>query len=100
MAAPKGTPLDIIGTLNREVNAASPDIKARYKIGYTLFTGSAAEFGKFIAADTEKRGKVIRAANVKTARCQRRFLIRRAALCFVTRRRLRRPSRALSPQTD
>jgi tripartite-type tricarboxylate transporter receptor subunit TctC len=68
MAAPKGTPSDIIETLNREVNAglASPDIKARYtEMGYTLFTGSAADFGKFIAADTEKWGRVIRAANIK-----------------------------------
>jgi len=68
MAAPKGTPPDIIETLNREVNAglASPDIKARYtEMGYTLFTGSAAEFGRFMAADTAKWGKVIRAAGIK-----------------------------------
>ena len=64
----RGTPPDIIETLNREVNAglASPDIKARYtEMGYTLFTGSAAEFGRFMAADTEKWGKVIRAAGIK-----------------------------------
>ena len=68
MAAPKGTPPDIIETLNREVNAglANPDIKARYtEMGYTLFSGSADEFGKFMAADTEKWGKVIRTANIK-----------------------------------
>jgi tripartite-type tricarboxylate transporter receptor subunit TctC len=68
MAAPKGTPPEIIDKLNREINAglASRDIKARYtEMGYTMFAGSAAEFGKFIAEDTERWGKVIRAANIK-----------------------------------
>jgi tripartite-type tricarboxylate transporter receptor subunit TctC len=68
MGAPRSTPPEIIDKLNREINAglASPDIKARYtEMGYTIFTGSAAEFGKFIAADTEKWSKVIRAANIR-----------------------------------
>jgi tripartite-type tricarboxylate transporter receptor subunit TctC len=68
MGAPRGTPPEIIDKLNREINAglASRDIKARYTdLGYTMFTGSAAEFGKFIAADTEKWGKVVRAADIR-----------------------------------
>jgi len=68
VGAPKGTPIEIIDKLNREINAglASPAIKAKYAdLGYTMFITSPAEFGKFIAADTEKWAKVIRAANIR-----------------------------------
>jgi tripartite-type tricarboxylate transporter receptor subunit TctC len=68
IGAPRGTPPDIIERLNREINAGleSSGIKGRYAdMGATAFAGSPAEFGKFIAEDTEKWAKVIRAANIK-----------------------------------
>jgi tripartite-type tricarboxylate transporter receptor subunit TctC len=68
IAAPAGTPADIIEILNRETNAGLADaaIKARLAdMGCMVLTGSAAEFGKLIAAETEKWGKVIRDAGIK-----------------------------------
>jgi Tripartite tricarboxylate transporter family receptor len=57
VGAPKNTPAEIIGKLNKEINAAlpSPVMKARLAdLGGTVFPTSPAEFGKFIADDTEK----------------------------------------------
>jgi tripartite-type tricarboxylate transporter receptor subunit TctC len=68
IGAPKNTPGEIIGKLNKEINAAlaSPVTKARFAdLGGVVFPTSPAEFGKFIADETEKWGKVIRAANIK-----------------------------------
>ena len=68
IAAPKGTPADIIDTLNRETNAglADPTIKARLDdMGGMALTGSPADFGKLITDETEKWGKVIRDAGIK-----------------------------------
>jgi tripartite-type tricarboxylate transporter receptor subunit TctC len=68
IGAPKNTSGDIVDRLNREINAAfaDPKIKVRLaELGGTPFPGSPAEFGKFIAQETEKWGKVIRAANIK-----------------------------------
>jgi tripartite-type tricarboxylate transporter receptor subunit TctC len=68
LGAPKKTPAEIINKLNREINAAlaDPKIKARLAdLGGMVLSGSPADFGKFIAAETEKWGKVIRAANIK-----------------------------------
>jgi tripartite-type tricarboxylate transporter receptor subunit TctC len=68
IAAPAGTPGDIIETLNRETNAglADPAIKARLAdMGCMVLTGSAADFGKLISDETEKWGKVIRDAGIK-----------------------------------
>jgi tripartite-type tricarboxylate transporter receptor subunit TctC len=68
IAAPKGTPADIIETLNRETNAglADPTIKARLDdMGGMALTGSPADFGKLITDETEKWGKVIRDAGIK-----------------------------------
>jgi tripartite-type tricarboxylate transporter receptor subunit TctC len=68
VGAPKNTPAEIIEKLNKEINAglASPGIKARFAdLGLTALTGTPADFGKFIAAETEKWGKVIRALNIK-----------------------------------
>jgi tripartite-type tricarboxylate transporter receptor subunit TctC len=68
LGTPKQTPAAIIDTLNREINAALDDPKLKTRLidlGGTLLAGSPADFGKLIADDTEKWGKVIRAANIK-----------------------------------
>ena len=65
---PKNTPAEIVRRLNQEINAglADPKIKARLAdVGGAVLTGSSAEFGKLIADETEKWGKVIRAANIQ-----------------------------------
>ena len=66
--APKGTPVEIIDQLNRAINTAlaDPAIKARYaELGSTVFPTVPAEFGKFIAAETEKWGRVVKFAGLK-----------------------------------
>jgi tripartite-type tricarboxylate transporter receptor subunit TctC len=68
IAAPKNTPAEIVGKLNREINAAiaDPAMKARFAaIGGEPLPGSPAEFGRLIAEETEKWGKVVRAAGLK-----------------------------------
>src|SRR5262245_3145434 len=68
VGAPKATPAEIVNKLNKEVNAAlaDPKIKARLAdLGGSVLPGSPGDFGKLIADDTEKWGKVIRAANIK-----------------------------------
>src|SRR5262249_23221754 len=68
VGAPKATPAEIVDKLNKEVNAAldDPKMKARLAdLGGVALPGSPAEFGKLIADETEKWGKVIRAANIK-----------------------------------
>jgi tripartite-type tricarboxylate transporter receptor subunit TctC len=66
--APKNTPAGIIDRLNTEINAvlAEPEIRARVAdLDGTALVGSPADFGKLIAEETEKWGKVIHAANIK-----------------------------------
>jgi tripartite-type tricarboxylate transporter receptor subunit TctC len=68
ICAPKGTPAEIIGKLNTEINAglADPKLKARLAdLGGIVLAGSPAEFGKLIADETDKWGKVVRAAHMK-----------------------------------
>ncbi|TMJ90054.1 MAG: tripartite tricarboxylate transporter substrate binding protein [Alphaproteobacteria bacterium] len=68
ICAPKDTPADIVEKLNKEINAslADPSIKARLAdLGGDVLALSPADFGKLIAEDAEKWGKVIRAANIK-----------------------------------
>jgi tripartite-type tricarboxylate transporter receptor subunit TctC len=68
IAGPKNIPAEIVEVLNREINAslARPQIKAKYDdLGLRIHAASPADFGKLIAADTEKWGKVIRAGNIK-----------------------------------
>jgi tripartite-type tricarboxylate transporter receptor subunit TctC len=68
LGAPKSTPTGFIDMLNREINAALADakLKARFAdLGGTALPGSPGDFGKLIADETEKWGKVIRAANIK-----------------------------------
>jgi tripartite-type tricarboxylate transporter receptor subunit TctC len=68
ISAPKNTPAEIIGRLNREINAAIADtaMNARFAaIGGEPLPGSPAEFGRLIAEETEKWAKVVRAAGIK-----------------------------------
>jgi tripartite-type tricarboxylate transporter receptor subunit TctC len=68
VGAPRNTPAEIIDTLNKEINAALADAEIRTRfadLGGTAVGGSPAEFGKFIADETEKWAKVIRTANMK-----------------------------------
>jgi tripartite-type tricarboxylate transporter receptor subunit TctC len=68
IGAPKGTPAAIVEKLNKEINAAlaDPKLKARLAdVGGDVLALSPADFGKFIADETEKWAKVIRAANIK-----------------------------------
>lgn len=68
IAAPKNTPAEIIEKLNKEINAAlaDPRIKARFaELSGVVLGGTPADFGKLISQETEKWGKVVRAANIK-----------------------------------
>ena len=68
IGAPRGTPPDIVDKLNKEINAglADPKIKARFAdLGGTPLALTPAEYGKLLADETEKWGKVIRSANIK-----------------------------------
>ena len=68
LAAPKGTPDEIVERLNREVNAilARPDVKSQLAgLGASLLPGSAGDFGKLVLDETEKWGKVIKFAGIK-----------------------------------
>jgi tripartite-type tricarboxylate transporter receptor subunit TctC len=68
LGAPKNTAPAIIDKLNREIDAAlaDPNFKTRLAdLASSPMPMTPAEFGKFIADETEKWGKVIRAANIK-----------------------------------
>jgi tripartite-type tricarboxylate transporter receptor subunit TctC len=69
IGAPKDTPAEIVDRLNGAINAGLADSAIRTRLvtdlGGTIQAGSPADFGKFIADETEKWGKVIRAAHIK-----------------------------------
>ena len=68
VSAPKDTPPAVIDKFNRDVNAAlaDPKVKARLiELGCTVLGGPPAAFGRLIADETEKWGKVIRFAGLK-----------------------------------
>jgi tripartite-type tricarboxylate transporter receptor subunit TctC len=68
VAAPRSVPSEIVEKLNKEINTAlaDPKIKARLAdLGGAVFPNSPADFGKFIAAETEKWAKVIKFAGIK-----------------------------------
>jgi tripartite-type tricarboxylate transporter receptor subunit TctC len=68
VGTPKNTPAEIIGKLSKEINAAlaDPVLKARFAdLGSTVFPTSPAEFGRFIADETEKWAKVVKFAGIK-----------------------------------
>ena len=68
LGAPKGTPVEIVERLSREASAAIADSTLKLRIenlGYATFPILTAELTRFIAEETEKWAKVIRAANIK-----------------------------------
>ena len=68
VGAPKNTPSEIVDKLNKEINAglADPSMKARLaELGAVPMPMIPAEFGKFMADETEKWGRVVRAAHIK-----------------------------------
>jgi tripartite-type tricarboxylate transporter receptor subunit TctC len=68
VVAPRDTPAAIINSLNRAINAGLADPKIKQAVagwGEFVVAGSPAEFGKFLAAENEKWGKLIRAAGIK-----------------------------------
>jgi tripartite-type tricarboxylate transporter receptor subunit TctC len=68
VGAPRSTPVEIIDRLNNEINAilAEPKVKTRVaEMGATEVAGSPADFGKLIAEETEKWGKVVKFSGAK-----------------------------------
>jgi tripartite-type tricarboxylate transporter receptor subunit TctC len=68
VGAPKDTPADTVEKLNKEINVAlaDPKMKARLAdLGCIVLAGSPGDFGKLIAEETDKWGRVIRAVNIK-----------------------------------
>ena len=68
IGVPRATPREIIETLNKEINAAlaDPTMKGRLaELGCNVIAGSPADFGRFIADETEKWAKVIKVAGIK-----------------------------------
>jgi tripartite-type tricarboxylate transporter receptor subunit TctC len=68
IGAPKNTPAEIVGRLNAEINAVltDPKMNARFaELGGTVLPGSPADFGKLVAEETEKWGKVVKAMGIR-----------------------------------
>lgn len=68
LGAPTNTPAEIVDRLNKDVNAALADatFKARLTdMGISVLAGSPADFGKLLAEETQKWGKVIKFAGIK-----------------------------------
>jgi tripartite-type tricarboxylate transporter receptor subunit TctC len=68
VGVPKGTSDDIVDKLNKEINAILADPKAKVRLadlGASLLAGSPADFGKLVADETEKWGKVVKFSGAK-----------------------------------
>jgi tripartite-type tricarboxylate transporter receptor subunit TctC len=68
ISVPRNTPAEIVDLLNKEINAILTDSMIRNHLhdeGATVLGGPPADFGKLIAEETEKWGKVVRAVNIK-----------------------------------
>ena len=68
VGAPKRTAAEIVDKLNKEINAGLADSKMRARVadmGGTVLAGSPADFGKLIAEETEKWGKVVKFSGAK-----------------------------------
>jgi tripartite-type tricarboxylate transporter receptor subunit TctC len=68
ICAPRSTPPEIVGELNKAINTALVDSKTKARfadLGGTALALTPAEYGKLLAEETEKWSKVVRAANIK-----------------------------------
>jgi tripartite-type tricarboxylate transporter receptor subunit TctC len=68
VCAPKDTPAEIVDMLNKEINAglADPKMQDRFaQLSSTAMPGSPADFGKFVAEETQRWGKVIQTAGIR-----------------------------------
>jgi tripartite-type tricarboxylate transporter receptor subunit TctC len=68
LGAPKNTPAEIVNSLNKAINSALAESKTKARLadlGLTVLAGSPAEFGKLIAEETEKWGKVVKFSGAK-----------------------------------
>jgi len=68
LGAPKSTPAEIIGKLNREINMAlaDPGLRSRFTdLGGSVVGGSPDDFAKLVSDETDKWGRVVRAAHIK-----------------------------------
>jgi tripartite-type tricarboxylate transporter receptor subunit TctC len=68
IGAPKGTPPDIVGKLNKGINSAIADVKVKTRLvelGGTVLPGSPGDFEKLIAVETEKWAKVVKFSGAK-----------------------------------
>ncbi|HEX9468823.1 MAG TPA: tripartite tricarboxylate transporter substrate-binding protein, partial [Bradyrhizobium sp.] len=68
VGAPRKTPVEIVDRLNQEINVGLADAKLKARLadlGAAVFVGSPSDFAKHIAAETEKWGKVVRAASLR-----------------------------------
>jgi tripartite-type tricarboxylate transporter receptor subunit TctC len=68
VGAPKNTPTEVVDRLNKEINAslADPKLRARFAdLGSSPFVGKPADFGRFIAEETDKWAKVVKFAGIK-----------------------------------
>jgi tripartite-type tricarboxylate transporter receptor subunit TctC len=68
VGAPKNTPADIVDRLNKEINAVLADSKSKARLadfGASLLAGSPADFGRFLADEVEKWGKVVKFSGAK-----------------------------------
>ncbi len=68
LGAPANTPADIVEALNMQVNTvlSDPALKAQFAaLGAEPMLMTPAEFGKYIAAETEKWGRVVKTARIK-----------------------------------
>jgi len=68
IGAPRNTPADVVGKLNKEINAVLSDPKIRVRIadlGGTVLAGSPADFGKLIVEETEKWAKVVKSSGAR-----------------------------------
>jgi tripartite-type tricarboxylate transporter receptor subunit TctC len=68
VGAPRNTPADVVGKLNREINAVLSDPKMRVRVadlGGTVLAGSPTDFGKLVVDETEKWAKVVKLSGAK-----------------------------------
>jgi tripartite-type tricarboxylate transporter receptor subunit TctC len=66
VGVPRGTPSEIIARLNREINVVNPTIRARLAdVGTIPMVLTAAEFGAYVEAESEKWGKVVKSVGIK-----------------------------------